>query len=222
MNFTRLSFATVKFLLLFAVAGFSYLMLQLILPYLLPPFRTDIDFLLTKQDVLDISLWRWAFYAHISTSLVALLSGLTQFSRTIMRRYAAVHRTVGKAYIITVLGVSAPTGLVMAFYANGGWRCQIAFIALSIFWWVHTFLAYHFARKGDYRTHAAYMLRSYALTWSAVSLRLLQYAFGYLQWFDYADAYFVSAWLGWGGNWLLVETLLMLNVLQYYFPKRAD
>ena len=176
-----------KAALLLTVAGFSYLMWQLIAPYLVPPFHTDIDFLLTKQDVLHITAWRWAFYVHISTSLVTLLCGFTQFSRTILRQYTTLHRFVGTAYVFIILGFSAPSGFIMAFYANGGWRCQAAFLLLSVFWWVHTFLAYYFARQHNYAKHAAYMLRSYALTWSAVTLRLLQFAFGYWQWFDYAD-----------------------------------
>jgi uncharacterized membrane protein len=202
-----------------AVACFSFLMAGIIFPYLLPPFPTDIDFLLTKQDVLPIAVWRWAFYAHISTSLLTLLSGLTQFSRTIYLKYPRIHRFVGKIYVITLLFVSAPSGLLMAFYANGGLKTQVAFSLLSVLWWLFTFIAYRKIKTGHTRSHAAFMMRSYALTWSAVTLRLMQFAFGQYQLLDYETAYFVSAWCGWLLNLLFVEGLLLAGVLNYYFPK---
>ena len=86
---------------------FFLLMLQITLPYF--SFRYDVDFLLTKQSVLHVTAWRWAFYTHISTSLFVLLLGAFQFSHRLMTRYARVHRTFGKIYVMLILLLSAPS-----------------------------------------------------------------------------------------------------------------
>lgn len=194
---------------------FCGLMLQLSLPYLIPPFATDIDFLITKQDVLGVTGWRYAFYVHISTSLLTLASGLTQFSKTIYTRFPRVHRWVGTMYVFTLLVFSAPTGLVLARYANGGGWTQTAFSLLAVCWWWFTFQAYRAVRRHDFGAHAAYMWRSYALTWSAVSLRAMQFLVGYWALCDYETSYLVSAWAGWTGNWLIAE-LTMPFFLAYF------
>ncbi len=211
--------ALLKTSFLAVVLLFSGLMLQIIVPYLLPPFRTDIDFLLTKQNVLHLSLWRYAFYIHISTSILTLLAGLTQFSRRIYLQYPKIHRTVGKVYLITVLVAAAPSGLIMAFYANGGTATRAAFVVLAIGWWVFTLVAFRQIKAGRVRPHAAFMLRSYALTWSAVTLRLMQFLFGYFMLLDYQTAYLVSAWGGFIINLLLCELLICKDFLDYYIPK---
>lgn len=197
------------------VLFFSIQMLRLILPYLTPPFPTDIDFLQTKQHVLSVTLWRWAFYVHISSSIFALLGGLTQFSSALFRRYPIVHRWVGKIYVFSILFLSAPSGFIMAFYANGGWRTQTAFVLLSVLWWGFTWYAYRAARRYDWRAHGTWMLRSYALSWSAVSLRIMQFLVGLLGLWDYQTAYLLAAWGGWIINLVFVELLLYLGFLRY-------
>jgi uncharacterized membrane protein len=202
------------------VLFFSIQMIQLSVQYLVPPFRTDIDFLLSKQDVLPLDAWRWAFYVHISTSLLTILSGLTQFSKTIYRQYAALHRIIGKIYVFTVLVLSAPSGFIMALYANGGNYTRPAFVVLSLLWWWFTWCAYQAARNGAYQRHARFMMRSYALTWSAVSLRVLQFFFGYTHILDYETAYLVAAYGGWLINLLIVESALKAGALRYYFATK--
>ena len=193
------------------VLFFSWQMYNLSIVYLLPPFRTDIDFLLTKQEIIAINIWRYAFYVHISTSLLTILSGLTQFSTTIYTKYPTVHRTIGKIYVFTILCLSAPSGFVMACYANGGLPTQTAFVLLSLLWFLFTLRAYTTARNRNFVAHRKFMWRSYALTWSAVTLRLLQFLFGSFALFDYEKSYLVSAWGGWLLNLALVELCLYYN-----------
>src|SRR5687768_10516323 len=101
------------FSILFAAAILfsAWLMLQITLPYF--SFRIDVDFLLTKQSIIHIKIWRWAFYTHISTSLVVLVLGVFQFSKSILRKYPIWHRWAGKIYIAFILFASGPSGLVM-------------------------------------------------------------------------------------------------------------
>jgi uncharacterized membrane protein len=211
----KISVTIAKIVGIFAVTGFSFMMFNIISPYLCAPYPTDIDFLLTKQDVLPITLWRYAFYVHISTSLLTLLSGLTQFSGYIYTKIPKIHRFVGKVYIIVLLFLSAPSGLIMSFYANGGIKTQSAFALLSILWWLFTYIAYRKIKNGEIEQHAAFMIRSYALTWSAITLRLMQFLFGEFQLVDFETAYLLSAWLGWSINLAIAEVFIRLN-----YPKK--
>ncbi len=214
---TRLNFF-IKISLLILISLFSYLMIAISYPYLIPPFPTNIDFLLTKQDVLSITIWRWAFYIHISTSVFVIIAGLTQFSRTLLRKRPKLHRQIGKLYLIVVLFISGPSGFVMALKANGGLNGQIAFTLLSILWMSFTYLAYHFVRKKEFRKHGNWMFRSYALSLSAVTLRLLIFGGGLLPFYvNYETLYVITAWLSWSLNLGIMEVLIRKGIGNRYF-----
>lgn len=210
-----------KSLVLLVLLFFCYQMFTITIPYLLPPFPTDIDFLLTKQNILHLDWWRWAFYVHISTSFFVLLSGATQFSKYILKQFPKIHRNIGKLYVILILGLSAPSGLIMAYYANAGLPAQIGFISLSVLWWIFTFLAYRYATQGKLMLHGKWIIRSYALTLSAISLRAWTFLFGYLMVpLDYVTAYIIVAWLSWTLNLLIAEGLIKAGLVQYYFSRK--
>src|SRR5690349_16287456 len=96
------------FLYILSCLGFLFFvaMLQITTQYL--SGRTDVGFLLTKQDVLHLSLWRYAFYIHISCSLPVLLLGFLQVSEFVRARYKSAHRVMGKIYVGAILLFSAP------------------------------------------------------------------------------------------------------------------
>lgn len=59
----------------------------------------------------------------------------------------------------------------MGVYANGGLPSKMAFVTLAILWMTLTAIALIKAKKGDFASHRNFMIRSYALTLSAVTLR---------------------------------------------------
>ncbi len=185
---------------------FCWLMFQIIWPY--TSGKTDIDFLLTKQHIVHLAHYRWAFYLHIFTSLFVLAAGLTQFSSIILRRRTALHRWVGKMYVFIILFISAPAAFVMSFYGNGGWVARSSFLILSVLWWWFTFRAYQTIRLGDVERHRHFMLRSYALTLSAITLRVLQFFIGKHTDMDPVDAYMFVAWASWVGNLVVAELMV--------------
>ena len=193
---------------------FAVLMMRISYPYLVPPFPTNIDFLATKQDVLHIKPWKIAFYIHISSSFLVILAGLTQFSNTILKKYPKTHRNIGKLYVAVILFISGPSGLLMAFYANGGILGQIAFTTLSILWITFTYLAYHYIRKGNVFKHGKWMFRSFALSLSAVTLRLLMFLIGILPFYvDFEIVYVINGWLSWTLNLGITEILIRKGIL---------
>ena len=107
---------------------FSWLMFGIIFPY--SSGRLDIDFLLTKQHIIHLLHYRWAFYLHIFSSLFVLLAGITQFSGYVLRQWPKLHRSIGKAYVFIILFISGPAAFVMSFYGNGGWLARTSFHTL--------------------------------------------------------------------------------------------
>lgn len=184
----------------------SYLMLELSLPYL--SFDNTIEFLESKQDVIQNKVWRVSFYTHVFSSMFILLSGFTQFFRFSFQKYLNWHRWLGKVYIFLILFVSGPSGLIMAFYANGGLIAQIGFVFLGVGWLVFTYLAYYFIKNKNLLQHRNYMIRSYAFTVSALTLRAWVFLISYYSNLDYLTIGIVVAWLGWLPNWLVAEWII--------------
>jgi hypothetical protein len=108
------------------IAAFAGLMLTKTLPYY--SFQKGIHFLTTKSDETNDNTWfRLGFYVHITTSLVVLVLGLLQWVPVLASRGARLHRWLGYGYVVGILGLAAPSGLVLARFANGGLAAQVGF-----------------------------------------------------------------------------------------------
>lgn len=195
-----------KVTLVLALAWFSWLMLRITLDYL--PVRDDAGFLQIKQQYLGITHWRMAFWVHVFTSMLALLAGFTQFFPQILRRMPRLHCWMGRAYVVNVCLVTGPASLIMGFYANGGVTSRVAFITLACGWLLTTALGWRTAVRRQWVKHREWMMRSYALTLSAITLRAWKYMLVLL--FDPRpmDVYRLVAWLGFVPNILVAEWLI--------------
>lgn len=190
----------------FILTAGTFLMLQTISEHL--SMRTDVGFLQFKQDYVQNPVWRTAFYIHVFTGIIALLAGFTQFSGYILREHRSLHRLVGKIYVVAVLFVNFPTGMLLAIYANGHFPTRIAFIVLDSLWFFFTLKAYLEIRKGNVRNHQEFMIRSYALTFSAITLRSWKVVLSGLLVIDPDTLYMIDAWMGFVPNLLFAEWLI--------------
>jgi hypothetical protein len=127
----------------------------------------------------------------------------------LLRNRPRLHRFFGYIYVIDVLLITGPAGLLMGFYANGGIYSRIAFVTLALLWIFFTAMALIKARKKDFKTHRAYMIRSFALTLSALTLRAWKYAITNNFELPPMDVYRAVAWLGWVPNLLVAEWIIM-------------
>jgi uncharacterized membrane protein len=147
----------------------------------------------------------WGINPHALFGTVALFLGALQLHPR-SRDRSALHRRVGTAYVIACTAVGA-AGLYMAPYAFGGWISRLGFAMLGVLLLVTTGRAYVLARQRRITEHRRWMVRSYALIFAAVTLRielpLLTMAFQ-----DFTPAYLVVAWLSWVPNLLVVEWYL--------------
>lgn len=172
------------------------------------PYNTDVGFLRIKQQYITIDQWRIAFFIHVYASMWVLLAGFTQFSGSLQRNYPRLHRGMGYVYITDVLFITGPAGLLMGFYANGGLSSRIAFVLLAILWIYFTAMAFVKAKQKDFTAHRNFMIRSYALTLSAITLRAWKYAITNSVELPPMDVYRVVAWLGWGLNLMVAEWVI--------------
>ena len=174
----------------------------------------DINFLSVKQDVVHNVLWRSAFYIHITGGMLALLVGPFQFIRRLRRRQRSLHRNLGKVYMASILFLAGPSGLFMAFYAEGGWFGALGFAVMAFLWLWTTFRAYETIRRRDVPGHIRWITRSYALTFAAVTLRLYVPFTSLTNLLDPETVVVSSAWVSWIPNLIAAEILLR------FFPQR--
>lgn len=195
---------------LLIVAGIlycSYLLVLLSLPYVV--MEPNVDFLQTKQLIYHVDIWRISFYTHVFCSVVIIPCGLLQFSKYILKKQTRLHRISGFIYLVTVVLISGPAAFVMSLYANGDIPAQASFVLLTICWITCTFLAYRAVVKKDYERHGRWMLRSYALTLSAIFLRIYAMLFDLVNLDLQPEAtYVLLAWISWTPNLLIAEWMI--------------
>jgi len=105
---------------------------------------------------------------HTLGGVIALLAGPVQFSSRFRRRHLNFHRVLGRIYVISVF-VGALTGIALASGRPGlpGTSMQAAA------WIVCTTAAFITARNRQIVQHRQWMIRSYAVTFTFVSSRVL-------------------------------------------------
>lgn len=184
----------------------TFLMLRGILAY--SAFKSDTGFLAFKQDYLPITVWKVAFYTHVFSSIFTLLAGFTQFSDQVLKEHRQLHRLVGRLYAWNILVINFPAGMIMAIYANGYLPSKLAFIILDSLWFWFTLKAVIEIKRGNIAAHKRYMIRSYALTCSALTLRAWKLILSNSFTIDPVTLYMIDAWLGFVPNLLLAEWLI--------------
>jgi len=149
----------------------------------------------------------WGIFPHALAGAIALVMGPFQFHRRLLVRRRALHRVMGKIYVIAAVAVGV-TGLYMAWFAFGGPVTRLGFGGLAVTLLVTTIKAFTSIRGGDIAAHRQWMIRSFALIFAAVTLRIelpiLSAIFG-----DFTPAYRIVAWLCWVPNLLVTETQLL-------------
>lgn len=146
------------------------------------------------------------FLTHVVGSVIALLIGPWQFVATIRRRWTRLHRWMGRIYMVAVLfgGIG---GFFIAWTTTAGPLATAGFSLLAVIWLGTTGLGYQSARAGNYADHRKWMIRSFALTAAAITLRLglpIAPALGY----SFLSGYMVMSWACWIINLGIAELLL--------------
>ncbi|MEC0229081.1 DUF2306 domain-containing protein [Paenibacillus alba] len=156
-------------------------------------------------------LWYSVLWAHAVSAGIALAIGWIQFIQRLRRSMLSVHRTIGYLYAI-MIAIAGVTGLYLAFYAAGGWFGRIGFGTLSLMW---LFTLYRSLRSiivdRNPTEHGQWMLRNYALTCAAITLRIYTPLAALLFGLGTNDSFIVIAWLAWIPNLLFAQRLINLK-----------
>ena len=192
-----------SFLVYLILCVATFLMLRVVMDY--TALRDDVDFLRFKQAYVGYAWWKVAFYVHVFSAVGALLAGFTQFSDQILQKHRSLHRTLGRIYAYDILLVNFPAAMVLAVCANGLLPGRIAFVLLDCLWFAFTYTGVMAARRGQIARHKAFMIRSYALTFSAITLRTWKFILSRSFHIDPVHLYMIDAWMGFVPNLLIAE-----------------
>lgn len=143
---------------------------------------------------------------HAGGAATALLLGPVQFLPVLRRRWPNIHRWAGRTYVAACLTGGA-SALVLAAGISSGVVAGAGFATLGAGWIYVTAQGWRAARAGQFPEHRRWMIRSFALTFSAVTLRAYMLAVG-LTGFSMRSAYPAIAWLCWVPNAILAELYL--------------
>lgn len=147
-----------------------------------------------------------AVLLHLAGGGLALLLGPWQFVTGPRARRRAIHRWTGRVYAGSVL-VGIGGGLVLAPFAEGGIVSALGFGTLAVVTLGITLRAVQLARRHEIDSHRAWMMRSFALIFAAVTLRF-QIPLAVVSGLPFDDTYPIIAWLCWVPNLLVAEWML--------------
>jgi Predicted membrane protein (DUF2306) len=145
----------------------------------------------------------WGLRFHITVMAIAITVAPWQFARKLRDSFPIVHRTMGRIYLVTGF-VGIGTGTAIALGSSQGLIAGTGFLCLGLAWLTVTAVAYRMILARDYEAHRRWMLRSFALIFGAVTLRLympISFALG----FEFEQSYPIVAWLDWVPNIVLME-----------------
>ena len=195
-----------------AFVYFAQLMVLITLQYV--PVNYDVSFLQLKSEI-NLLHYQFAFFTHVYSSIFVLLLGFFQFIPWIRKKYKKSHRIIGTLYVLIILFLSAPSGLVMGYYGNGGFYSQLSFCIQAILWFVFTLMAFRYAKNTNYIDHFNFMTLSYALTLSAISLRLFKWIIVGVWELPPMDTYKIVVWLGWIFNLIIAYVIIRFNRIKH-------
>ncbi len=109
--------------------------------------------------------------AHIVTAVVALVLGPLQFVPVIRAR-RRWHRLIGRIYLLAGVLPSAVAAVPVALL-SGRLVTQVGLVIVAAGWLATGGLAVRAIRRGDVAGHRAWMARNYALTFLAVTARIV-------------------------------------------------
>lgn len=147
-----------------------------------------------------------AAYAHLAGSGLALVLGPLQLHPRLRARHVALHRALGVTYLLAVFA-GGSAGFVLALVSQGGAIAHAGFALLAVAWLGATGTAFRRIWSGDRVSHGRWMVRSFALTFAAVTLRI-QLPVSQAVGIPFDLAYPAIAWLCWLPNLLFAEWLL--------------
>ena len=146
-------------------------------------------------------------YAHMFGGTVALLLGPVQLWLGLNRRSILLHRVLGVGYVMgVVLGGTAAFSL--AFHTDFGWVFGMGLVAMSVAWILSTTFGVAAVCRCLIEQHHEWMIRSYVITFSFVTFRILTSIFDVVGVGTTVERLTAAAWASWSVPLLITEVVL--------------
>jgi uncharacterized membrane protein len=153
-----------------AAAAVAILSVAIVL-YAVPAYLVpDADSRIPIRD--DVPFHLPFLVVHAATAGIALLVGPFQFFGSIRRKHPKLHRITGRVYLLAGVLPGCLSGIVVAVLTTAGPVPLAAFVLLDVFWFYTALRAYRAVRARDFAEHERWMLRNFAATFAAVTLRV--------------------------------------------------
>ncbi|GAA5229961.1 DUF2306 domain-containing protein [Arthrobacter cryoconiti] len=161
----------------------------------------------------DVALHYLTLAIHAVPAGLALVLGPIQFITPLRTRFPRAHRITGRIYMISVV-FAAIAAIVATGLSVDGFSAQVAFALLGVAWLYTVVQGYRTIRRGEVQLHRVWMVRNYALTFSAVTLRIFLVsglALRPVLGIEFAEVYSASVWAA-----------IFINVViaEYFFVQR--
>ncbi|MNT26841.1 hypothetical protein D3C72_1624390 [compost metagenome] len=167
-------------------------------------------------DLPSLQLSRQAFIVHAVSASLALMLGPLQFVASLRSRFPVIHRWTGRGYALAI-AVAWLSSLPMAVHTMTGAVAATGFFVLGVVWAVTTGMGVACALQRRFAEHRRWMIRSYALTAAAITLRIYLGA-SLAAGIDEQLSYPFIAWLCWVPNLLGAEWYLRRSLHQRLSP----
>jgi len=187
-NYTTLSLIALGTFLAVGVAAYG-----IFFPLLLPQIPDEFHQRYLSMSMVLISM-------HVVGGGIALL--ISPFQFMIYRKNRTLHRYLGRIYFLVII-LASIGGYYMAWHAFGGIISMLGLGMLATLWWSVTLVAVIHARNGNIPAHRRWMIRSFALTYAAVTLRLMNPVLSVV--FDEVTQFQIVYWLSWTTNLALAQ-----------------
>lgn len=149
---------------------------------------------------------RGAFLAHVVFGGLALLLSPLQLSARLRTRLPRLHRVTGRI-VLASIAVAGTAGFLLSWFNVAGAVGTAGFGALAILWVTFAALGLRAVLRGDTATHRAWMMRTFAMTYAAVTLRVWLIALIPVLG-DFHGAHLLVPFLSWVPNLIVVELIL--------------
>jgi uncharacterized membrane protein len=148
--------------------------------------------------VLPVTIW-----LHVIFGPIALFLAPFQLADRLRARRPKLHRAMGYVYAVSIL-IAGGSSLDLLLEFAGSWFALSGFAVMGTLWIAFTALGIRAAMGRDFARHRRWMLRSVALTFGAVTLRIMMPPLMSAGW-SAVETYDVTAWGCWLPSLLLLE-----------------
>jgi predicted membrane protein DUF2306 len=116
---------------------------------------------------------------HVVATLVAIGIGAFQFISEIRLSWPCAHRWTGRIYVTASL-LGATCGVFLAAEKATPDPTSFGLVVTASFWFLATTLGFRAVRQRNFPLHLQWMIRSYALAMTALTLRLYEHGVLYV------------------------------------------